>query len=53
MCPSQGYVEGSIPSSRSKAEVAQLVEHGFRKARVGSSTLPFGSDKIGYSYGRV
>lgn len=48
MCPSQGYVEGSIPSSRSVivyfiAEVAQLVEHSFRKAGVGSSTLPFGS----------
>lgn len=46
MCPSQGYVEGSIPSSRSLAEVAQLVEHSFRKAGVGSSTLPFGSDII-------
>ena len=46
MCPSQGQVEGSIPSSRSDfyAGVAQLVEQSFRKAGVGSSTLPFGSE---------
>lgn len=46
--PSQGLVEGSIPSSRSAvmlelAEVAQMVEQGFRKAKVGSPILPFGS----------
>lgn len=45
MNPSQGLVEGPIPSSRSEAEVAQMVEQGFRKAKVGSPILPFGSKK--------
>ncbi len=46
MNPSQGLVEGPIPSSRSEAEVAQKVEQGFRKAKVGSPILPFGSKNM-------
>lgn len=55
MCPSQGYVEGPIPSSRSEinAGVAQLVERSFRKAEVGSSILPSGSGTIQKVYGRI
>ena len=48
MNPSQGLVEGPIPSSRSGnrvklARVAQLAEQDFRKVKVGSSILPSGS----------